>query len=304
MIYGLKLMLKRNSVCMRNVKNGYIQSAYNRVNVNGWYDLNSESNNVGDALSPVIIKACMNYYGIPLDQGTDRTKHLYGIGSILLGWQDATIWGSGFLHDISKRRNFCIVSKLHKLWHRVDIRAVRGPQSKRVLEKMGIPCPDLFGDPAILLPMFYLPKGKPSREQVVVPFWGDSHLYLDKENVVNTFVEDYRDFIDEICSARLVISSSLHGIILAEAYGVPAVMLQSVNAPDLFKYRDYYESTGRAKFPIANTIDEAKCIEPSFPDRARFEEMRHDLLAAFPKDLWESQMNRVMSTGGGSNHLK
>lgn len=42
-----------------------------------------------------------------------------------------------------------------------------------------------------------------------------------------------------------VYSSSLHGIILAEAYGVPAVMFRSYDKSVDFKYLDYYASTGR-----------------------------------------------------------
>lgn len=68
---------------------------------------------------------------------------------------------------------------------------------------------------------------------------------------------DWKNFIDEIVSAKFVISSSLHGIILAEAYGVPCVMLKDTESDDFFKYEDYYRSTGRKHFFIANSVEEA-----------------------------------------------
>ena len=68
---------------------------------------------------------------------------------------------------------------------------------------------------------------------------------------------DWKNFIDEIVSASFVISSSLHGIILAEAYGIPCVMLKDTESDDFFKYEDYYRSTGRKHFFIANSVEEA-----------------------------------------------
>lgn len=81
------------------------------------------------------------------------------------------------------------------------------------------------------------------------------HCY-DKNHVVSTLTNDWKKFIDKIVEAKLVISSSLHGIILAEAYGVPCIMLNDTETPDLFKYEDYYLSTGR-KMVMAKNIDEA-----------------------------------------------
>ena len=40
--------------------------------------------------------------------------------------------------------------------------------------------------------------------------------------------------------AKLVISSSLHGIILAETYGIPAILLMDKVTNNMFKYNNYY----------------------------------------------------------------
>ena len=87
--------------------------------------------------------------------------------------------------------------------------------------------------------------------------------------------------------SRKIISSSLHGIILAETYGVQAVFLNTGDYVDkaLMKYYDWYFSTGRMCVKIARTMEEAKEMEPmSLPDLT---ELREKLMAAFPYDLWE-----------------
>ena len=57
--------------------------------------------------------------------------------------------------------------------------------------------------------------------------------------------------------SRLVISSSLHGLIVAEAFGIPARLLKMTMIEKLLKYQDYYESTGRPHFQYATSVQEA-----------------------------------------------
>lgn len=81
-----------------------------------------------------------------------------------------------------------------------------------------------------------------------------------------------------------ILSSSLHGIILAETYGIPAIMLKS--PLDTFKFRDYYYSTGRFDFPIANTVEEALKMEP--PALPNLDNLRQGLIDSFPYDIWKN----------------
>ena len=134
-------MLKKNAVCGRD--GGVVPSVKDSVNLNGWFNFEHETNNIGDLLGPVVVEECKKYYGIHGNK-CKGTKHLYTVGSVLMGWQDATYWGSGFLRDVTTSNAFPIYAALHKVWHKTDIRAVRGPRSKAILEKMTIQCPDTF----------------------------------------------------------------------------------------------------------------------------------------------------------------
>lgn len=98
---------------------------------------------------------------------------------------------------------------------------------------------------------------------------------------------DWQETVDEIYNSKLVISSSLHGIILAEAYGIPAMLLKSKNINvGLFKFKDYYFSTGRQEFPMLDNVRDSTNFSPILPDRQIIEKIRIDLLKSFPYDLW------------------
>ena len=62
--------------------------------------------------------------------------------------------------------------------------------------------------------------------------------------------------ISEIVESEKIISSSLHGIILAETYKVPALLLLE-KGKSQFKYEDYYFSTGRYNITLSHTLEEA-----------------------------------------------
>ncbi len=275
----LKLIARKNDYIMGNVKKKAIS---NHVNVNYW-DRSSECDdrlgNLGDMLSPIVVKNVLDKYNIDPNMNIKKTAHLYAIGSIISqGFSDATIWGSGFLFDPGDS----IEAKIkYRMIRKLDVRAVRGPRTKEVFDRLGVKCPAIYGDPAVLMPLFYRPNIVEKREYRVVLHFRHETLYNDYLSILTN---DYKNFIDDLCSSNLVISGSLHGIILAEAYGIPAIFLQDRPNVYMFKYKDWYESTGRPEFPIARTVEEALQIcPPPIPD---LQKMQKHLLDTFPTDLW------------------
>lgn len=266
---------------------GDLESAVEKepVHLHYWRYCGEEKQNLGDYLSAVVVLHMEKINGVCVRGDTSHlVRHLYAVGSILqAGYQNATVWGSGFIQDPlgSGLTRLLHSSRLRKL----DIRAVRGPLTRQALLALGHQCPEIYGDPAILMPRIYQPSHiEKTRKYVAVQH------YVDKsscDNTVDILTSDYRGFIDQLCSAERVISSSLHGIILAEAYGIPAVLYRPAEAEcelPLFKYEDYYQGTGRNSFPIASTVDEALSLTPcELPD---FTEQADALAAAFPRDLW------------------
>ncbi len=250
----------------------------NRVNLNYW----SELPNLGDAISPVVVEHILNSRGLTLDTEIDGTKHLCAIGSVITaGAQDCTIWGSGIL-------NPKLLYRVEK--RRLDIRAVRGPVTRALLLEYGYEVPAVYGDPAVFMPEIYMPDNarKVAKYGLIIHKDG-SKRFFDTEKLDGNYInidiktDDYHHFIDEITSVEIVVSTSLHGVILAEAYGVPAILMMP-NC-DFMKYEDWYESTGRSKHPVAHSLSEVSYLAP--PEIPNLKTMREELLSAFPFDLFQ-----------------
>lgn len=245
----------------------------------------TEHENLGDYLSVIIVENMLKKHGMSLLTKTRRTEYLYGIGSIIgFGLQDATIWGSGLLRKENALR--LVRSKL-------DIRAVRGPKTREHLAKMGLNCPAIYGDPAILMPMIYssnLEKKYPCS----IILHHSSEIRKNISELCNSglhYIEiktiNYKHFIDQLIQSDMIISSALHGIILAESYGIPTIYLKDNKINQDFKFNDYYSGTGRSEYKYANTIEDALKNRP-VNELPNFDEMRKKLIDTFPYDLWEN----------------
>lgn len=281
-------------IVKRDAPNLYF-SEKKMVNLNAWVHPERAVNNIGDYLSLVVVDYMCNMYGASIEKKVKKTRHLYAIGSIILGNQNAVIWGSGFISDYSSLCQKKLIGLYHRFRHSLDIRAVRGPETLRILKEMGyFRCIENkcsggglpLGDPAVLMPLIYSKVPMHMWKYKVVPHYSRYKSY-NKEDRIDTFQSDWRAFIDSILEADLIISSSLHGIIIAESYGIPAIMLSDTPSRDITKYKDWYYSTGRMVFPIANSVEEALTITPSKLDPEVLKKMQDGLIESFPKYLWE-----------------
>jgi pyruvyltransferase len=233
--------------------------------------------NFGDHLARVIVTKLLAMHGHLLEEETAQSKRLFAIGSVLHFAQDGdVIWGSGV--------NGKVDTDLHR-FDTLDVRAVRGPLTRDFLMERGIAVPEIYGDPALLLPSLFPQRFAPTAQKpyVVVPNLHDLKLAQQAglQNIVSP-MSSWNRCVAEILQGELIISSSLHGIIIAEAYGIPARYLRLSDTENIFKYNDYVQGTGRKAIEPAESVEEALemgGMPPPVFDPAT-------LLAAFPFDLW------------------
>ena len=196
--------------------------------------------NWGDALSPVLVELLSGKPALHL-AGLHHDRYLV-IGSILGSANERSeVWGSGFI-----RENESVIGRPRA------VHAVRGPLSRASLLKQGIECPEVYGDPALLLPQFFNPD-EPKRYCVgIIPHYVDKgHPWLeryrhDPQALILDIESDIQKFVRAVKSCDVILSSSLHGLICADAYGVPNAWIQfsdDVVGGD-FKFRDYRLSIG------------------------------------------------------------
>lgn len=136
------------------------------------------------------------------------------------------------------------------------------------------------------MPFIYSPLHLPKKYSVSVIFhyaFEDTPI-PDDIHRISMLTDDYQQVINEMIQSDYVISESLHGLILAESYGVPVVAYIPPNIKT-FKYDDYFEGTGRYGIRYAKTLQEALEMQPlPLPELTK---CRERLMAAFPYDLWD-----------------
>lgn len=205
-------------------------------------------NNFGDLIGPVIVDELLRRSGFA-NTGSGR---IVTVGSIMhLTRPGDVVWGTGVN---GKQAGLGAAPHL-------DVRAVRGPRTRERLLDAGVSrVPQVYGDPALLWGRFwprelYLAASDDRHAVTVIPNFNDWPYLRDADHAVDPRGHLYA-LVGRIARSELVVGSSLHGIILAEAFGVPARLVVSASEP-MLKYADYYEGTGRPQFAPAATVREA-----------------------------------------------
>ncbi|MDD5069762.1 MAG: polysaccharide pyruvyl transferase family protein [Candidatus Omnitrophica bacterium] len=274
-------------------------------------------NNFGDTLSVVITKVLSGrkVIGGNSDNQLPSPK-LLGLGTILhRAKNNDIVWGSGVRYDFDLEAR------------ELDIHAVRGPLTADYLRSKGLNCPAVYGDPAILMPLIYKPRMNKKYQFGLIAHRYDRSLSsfslgaLAGVKVISVS-QPVCKVIDQICQSKIILSSSLHGVIIAESYGIPACWILS--QADCFKkdrtpekFKDYYLSTQRNPqahcFSGQWDIEQAsklalKSVKPHFN--------QEELLMSFPflrpeieslSDLEKFQIKTITQTGAAQyfcNRLK
>jgi hypothetical protein len=221
----------------------------------------SQGNNFGDIITPEILK----HYNINFFQEKNYTNsNLICVGSIIRrAVKNTLVLGSGILD-----------SKREKLIPDADYKFVRGPYTRNKVLECGGNCPDIYGDPGLLLPKIYNPKRVVNYKIGYVPHMVDYSIISSKfENTINLCNPNYKEVIDQITQCELIVSSSLHGIITAHAYNIPAAWAKSVVGfkGDNVKFYDYFASLNID--PIESTFECPKYLFPKSINTTQIEEI-------------------------------
>lgn len=195
--------------------------------------------NLGDVLTPWLVYQIAGDW--PRWCGVGKPNSHLVIGSILKhAAPKVHVWGSG------------AISRSDRVDPQAIYHAVRGPHTRDVIRRQGIACPEIYGDPAILLPRFHnAPVEKTHRLGIVphyvdhepaVAAWGN----IPGVRIINVLRKNPLDVVDEIRSCESIVGSSLHGLIVAAAYGVANAWIGCVGdnqlSGDGIKFADWYAS--------------------------------------------------------------
>lgn len=216
--------------------------------------------NFGDALSPVLVEELSGLktqlkhaykskfrrfiksilYVSPREFSTilfPWNHNILGVGSVICcGNKRSKVWGSGFMSDAGEFKGGKIF-------------AVRGPGTAKRLENQGYPKCRVYGDPALLLPLWKQPVNVRKHKLGIVPHWKESESFLkkygSKHKIIDLRTRDINRVIEEMTSCDYILSTSLHGVIVAHAYDIPALWIkEGYIETDGFKFADYFNSVG------------------------------------------------------------
>ena len=208
----------------------------------------TEHSNWGDELNPYLISRISGEQ-VRLVEDPDVPKYLCVGSTIHLADDNTTVWGAGFINPD------------HHTVGTPKVLAVRGPKTRHKLTEDGIECPRVFGDPALLLPRFFNPKVTKRYAVGMIPHYIDKgnkwiqKLWNFPEIKKIDIQKPIEDVVKDILECEKIFSSSLHGIIAADAYGIPAYWIKFHNRLGDFKFEDYLMSVGRDLDPIVITDD-------------------------------------------------
>lgn len=284
----------------------------NKINLFYWKNLN-----FGDELSPAIIeefsgkKVQYKDIGISIKDriwaflrlDIKRIKTIYfpwqklysSIGSVI-GWlpKGTIIWGSGFMNFNEKFKGGKIL-------------AVRGKLTEKELKLQGFTDEMVYGDPAVLLPLWIKPSKIKSNYVGIIPHWSEYEYFNErfgsKYCIIDLRSDQILEIISKITSCEYILSSSLHGIIVAHSYQIPALWIKKENiGTDGFKFHDYFSSVDIPEYNGIENIEILLSTEEKWHEvfiknkdisliKGSLQNIQYKLLQSIPFGLKEKYQN-------------
>lgn len=251
-----------------------------------YYDIS----NFGDSLSPWIVQNLTNdkvVYKYPYSvknvlRNLATSIHLLAIGKSNLAIRQLSftlkpvIIAVGSLLEHSTKR--CVawgtgMAQPTKIPHGGRFIMTRGKLSRSVLVENGFAVEsEICGDPALLMPLLCHPQVEPIEGRIGVIPHVSEYEYV-KEQLANHkdfYFLDFRtkevnETISKLLTCQYVYSSSLHGLILCHAYGIPCSWFQvNVFKGGDFKFHDHFSAVGIQPYqPLSlSDVQQGRRIEP------------------------------------------
>jgi hypothetical protein len=238
-------------------------------------DIREDFGNVGDLLGQKLIAYIMRkHFPIPskiaaksIFEDCPSIKGnpvIYSVGSIvsLTDRVDIpVIWGSG------KSSSKPMVANKKAYWL-----GVRGPRTREFLLVNHDINPTVVGDPALFSRIMYPMEKLFEHEVGFIIHPVDAQVFKDKFPQFKDYVVNPEDKIDryiqELSKYKLVVSSSLHGIIFCHTYGIPVLPVRLgdlINGGD-YKFKDHYHMLGYTDF--RRRVDAQELIDLNVKDLA------------------------------------
>lgn len=238
--------------------------------------------NWGDIIG---LSICNHFSPHPFSEVSDpyAAGKLLAVGSVMaFSMPGDIVWGAG---TISPKALGCGGRQM-------KILAVRGPHTRAMLVSAGLTVPNVFGDPAMLYPQIRARSSglDTSHRWGVIPHYCDiGHPALEKWAAEGVLILDIcagkEEFISQLLSVDRLVSSSLHGLIMADAYGIPnaRITLNDKLYGGDFKFNDYAAGVNRGAIDSTRVNPDAsiKMLDKlHLNDACRFDSDR--LLSAAP----------------------
>ncbi|MDA7429597.1 polysaccharide pyruvyl transferase family protein [Primorskyibacter aestuariivivens] len=193
--------------------------------------------NAGDVAGPYLVNRIS---GQPIDTvpilDVSDKEHYMTVGSTLRrADQNTIVWGSGLIRpDVAP-----MAPPKHIL-------GVRGHLTRQRLIDLGLGTYRVIGDPGLLMPAFFRPDVVVSYDFGLIPHYTDEddpicQDVLERGGLVISPRLPLERYLRQLLQCKCILTSSLHGLVFAHAYGRPAIWMtlsdKVIGAG--FKFRDY-----------------------------------------------------------------
>lgn len=237
--------------------------------------------NFGDEITPLLLE---RLWGFNVTWASPDKCKLVGAGSIIEILEKKSrkneihIWGSGFIKDGP-----------NNTFDNLQFHAVRG-----VLSKERVSGVKAIGDPGLLMSIAAPEYSNTSKKHKI----GIIPHYVDAQNSFIKKLPDYINIIDalghpldvakKINECEVVFSSSLHGLIVSESYGIPNywIKLSDKLTGGNYKFSDYSSSINKnIKIIDQNLILSKSSVDELIHEYRKsqlIEQIQSDLIACFP----------------------